>query len=101
MDRLFEWDEMKAVSNYRKHGITFEMAMRVFDDPFVLMRQDRIEGGEVRWQTLGVVTGHLLLLVAHTLWEEVEQGQIIEVVRIISARRATRMERRQYENEDR
>ncbi|WP_416235234.1 BrnT family toxin [Nitrospirillum sp. BR 11163] len=96
-----EWDAMKAASNYRKHGITFEMAMRAFDDPFVLMRQDRIEGGEMRWQTLGMVAGHLLLLVAHTLWEEDEQGQTIEVVRIISARRATRMERYQYEHEDR
>ncbi|WP_244411200.1 BrnT family toxin [Nitrospirillum viridazoti] len=92
---------MKAVSNYRKHGIAFEMAMRAFDDPFALMRQDRIEGGEVQWQTLGVVTGHLLPLVAHTLWEEDEQGRTIEVVRIISARRATRVERHQYEHEDR
>ncbi|TWB22400.1 hypothetical protein FBZ89_10320 [Nitrospirillum amazonense] len=101
MERLFEWDEAKAVSNYRKHGVTFEMAVLAFDDPFVLTRQDRIEGGELRWQTLGVVTGHLLLLVAHTLWEEDDQGHAIEVIRIISARRATRTERRQYEHEDR
>ncbi|MBB6253593.1 BrnT family toxin [Nitrospirillum iridis] len=85
MDRLFEWDPIKAASNHRKHGITFEIAMRAFDDPFAQTRQDRIEGGEIRWQTLGMVKSSLVLLVAHTLWEEDDEGQTVEVVRIISA----------------
>jgi len=77
------------------------MAIRAFGDPFALTDADRIEAGEQRWQTLGLVEGYLLLLVAHTAREEVEEGQPIEVVRIISARRADRKERRRYEEEQR
>jgi uncharacterized DUF497 family protein len=50
----FEWDESKAKSNARKHGVRFEDAMLVFADPFALVEQDRLEGGELRWQTLGL-----------------------------------------------
>jgi hypothetical protein len=57
MDRYFEWDEHKAESNYRNHGIRFEEAARVFDDPLAISRQDRIENGEERWQTIGLVAG--------------------------------------------
>ena len=72
------------------------MAVRVFTDPYALVEQDRIENGEERWQTIGVVEGVLMLMVAHTVRE---QGDI-EVIRIISARRANRMERRRYEEEN-
>ena len=88
----FEWDPEKARSNQRKHGVTFETAVRVFSDPFALVEQDRIENGEYRWQTTGMVDGALVLLVAHT--DQEEDG--IEVIRIISARRATSGERRRY-----
>lgn len=57
--------------------------------------QDRIENGEQRWQTIGMVGAYLLLLVAHTLRLEDED---IEVVRIISARRVDRAERKRYEH---
>ena len=67
--------------------------MRVFADPLALAGQDRIEGWEARWQTIGMVGGCLLLIVAHTV--RGEQG--VEVIRIISARRAERKERRRYE----
>jgi hypothetical protein len=67
--------------------------MQVFDDPFSLASQDRIEGGESRWQTIGMAEGVLILLVAHTI---MESGQY-EIIRIISARRATRKERTRYE----
>jgi uncharacterized DUF497 family protein len=90
----FEWDAAKADSNLKKHHVSFETAVRVFADPFALVRQDRTEGGEYRWQTLGVVEGHLLLLVAHTVCDD-EDGS--EVIRIISARRAEPKERRRYE----
>ena len=93
----FEWHPGKAASNLRKHGVSFELAMRVFSDPFALSEQDRIEDGERRWQTLGMVEGVLLLLVAHTFLEEGD----VEVIRIISARRAERQERRRYEQENR
>jgi uncharacterized DUF497 family protein len=46
----FEWDDNKAASNLRKHGISFQTAARVFTDPFLLTEQDRIENGEYRWQ---------------------------------------------------
>ena len=90
----FEWDLAKAASNLRKHCVSFETAARVFADPFAVVEQDRIENGEYRWQTLGMVDGQLLLLVAHTVRDD-EDG--IEVVRIISARRAEPKERKRYE----
>lgn len=90
---LFEWDEAKAGTNVRKHCVRFEDAMLVFADPFALVDQDRIAGGELRWQTLGLVGGILLLLVAHTVRSEAED----EIIRIISARRATRKERQRYD----
>ena len=99
MKLRFEWDPAKAAGNLRKHGVSFEIALRVFADPFALTVQDRIEGGEQRWQTLGMVAGHVLLLVAHTIRDEDEDGQPIEIIRIISARAADRSERRRYEQE--
>ena len=89
----FEWHAAKALSNMRKHGVSFETAVRVFADPLHVSEQDRIEGGEQRWQTIGMVEGVQLLLVAH-VWTE-DDGD--EIVRIISARPATRAERKHYE----
>jgi len=97
----FEWDPGKDATSRRKHGVSFETALRVFADPFALLEQDRIEGGEQRWQTLGMVDGRVLLLVAHTLREEEVGGRQVELVRIISARAADRKERRRYEQEAR
>jgi len=94
MERYFEWDDQKAEINYRKHGVRFEEAALAFDDPFAISNQDRIENSEQRWQTIGMVGGCLLLLVAHTVRFE-DEG--IEVVRIISARRTDQKERRRYE----
>ena len=96
----FTWDESKNISNRRKHdGIAFEVAAQVFRDPLRLTRQDRIEGYEMRWQTIGSVHGVTVLLVAHTITEEDSDGTQIEAIRIISARRATRSERKRYEEE--
>jgi len=89
----FEWDETKARSNARKHEVRFEDAMLVFADPYALVEQDRMEGGEFRWQTLGLAGGVVLLLVAHTVQSE----QADEIIRIISARRAVRKERKRYD----
>jgi len=49
----FKWDAAKAVANLRKHGVNFDLASLAFADPFALVAQDRFEGGEYRWQTLG------------------------------------------------
>jgi uncharacterized DUF497 family protein len=95
----FEWDEIKNRANQRKHGVSFEVAARLFADPFAVSEQDRVEGGERRWRTIGLVEGRLLLLVAHTAREADEEGGLVEIVRIISARPATRQERRRYEEE--
>ena len=94
MSRIIEWDNAKDEANYRKHGIRFVEAAWVFDDPLAVSVQDRIENGEQRWQTLGLVGGCLLMLVAHT----VQVGEA-EVIRIISARRANRQERKRYEHD--
>ena len=91
---LFEWDPVKAEANLRKHGVAFEDAVRVFADPSHISDAERIEGGEYRWQTIGTVDGIRLLLVVHT-WRD-EDG--IDIIRIISARKAERYERRRYEN---
>lgn len=96
MSLRFEWDAAKAAANLRKHGVSFELATRVFADPLAICHQDRIEGDEQRWQTLGMADGVLLLLVAHTVRDE-DEG---EIIRIISARAATRKEKRDHEQEN-
>jgi len=87
------WDEAKNRRNKAKHRVGFETAQQVFDDPHHLSLQDRHVGGEERWQTLGMVGGVVLLLVAHTFGAR--DGR--DVIRIISARKATKHERRRYE----
>ena len=86
----FAWDERKNRTNRKKHGVSFETAILVFDDPYHLTRQDREVDGELRWQTIGMVNRVHVLLVAHTVSEDEE------VVRILSARKATRRERSMY-----
>lgn len=93
----YEWDAGKDRVNQAQHGVSFATAARVFEDPRHLSIQDRHEEGEERWQTLGLVGGTVILLVAHTYRED-EQDE--EVIRIISARKATRRERQRYEQED-
>jgi uncharacterized protein len=88
----FYWDPNKSRANLRKHGISFETASQVFDDPNQLSIQDRFEDGEERWQTTGLINGTTVLIVAHTVTSE----DVEEVVRIISARKATPLERRRY-----
>lgn len=97
----FSWHDEKNRFNQKKHdGIAFEMAVRVFQDPLRLTRQDRHEDGEERWQTIGVVYGVTMLLVAHTIIETDEDGESVEHIHLISARRATRQERKRYETEN-
>jgi uncharacterized DUF497 family protein len=89
---LFEWDEAKAESNRRKHGIDFDDAIEVFYDPHAVFEQDRVVDGELRWQTIGMAGEVVVLQVSHTVTEQ----NFDEVIRIISVRRATRKERRRY-----
>ncbi len=95
MTTRFTWNESKALTNQRKHNVGFEIAIRVFRDPFAITEQDRIEDGEYRWRTIGSTDGISVLLVARM----VEEDDGVEVIHIISARRAERHERRRYEQE--
>jgi uncharacterized DUF497 family protein len=90
----FEWDPTKAATNARKHGITFERAATVFLDPEAVSVFDADHGlGEERWLTMGFDRSGILLVVCHTFREGTAERA---TVRIISSRRATRNEARQY-----
>jgi uncharacterized DUF497 family protein len=88
----FEWDRRKDRLNRLKHGVSFETATLVFDDPHAFSVLDRIENDEERWQTIGMAGGVLLLLVAHTYRDADD-----ERIRIFSARKATPRERQLYD----
>ncbi|MBI4662194.1 MAG: BrnT family toxin [Verrucomicrobia bacterium] len=91
----FEWDPPKAAANLRKHGVSFERAATVFQDPEALSLYDRAHSaaGEDRWITLGMDAHGQLLVASHT-WREAGEGTTR--CRIISARKATKTEARQY-----
>ena len=90
----FDWDPAKAASNAAKHGVTFEAAMAVFGDPLARSIPDRDSAsGEERWITLGATTSGDLLVVVHT-WNDIDPDRSVN--RIISARRPTAHEARQY-----
>ena len=89
----FEWDPRKAASNIDKHGVSFTLAMEVWDDPLHVVVPDRTVAGEERWHAIGSVDGMALLIVVHSSLDEAEE----EIIRIIGARPATKHERRQYE----
>jgi uncharacterized DUF497 family protein len=94
----FDWDPGKAASNQRDHGITFDQAATVFLDALALTVYDVLSShSEERWFTLGCDVGGKLLAVAHT-YQETESGRVR--IRIISARKATRRERRSDEEEE-
>jgi uncharacterized DUF497 family protein len=89
----FEWDKNKNHANKKKHGISFETASFIFDDPFLLSVPDyRYSYDEERWRSVGVIQ-EIIIYVAHTVRED-EYGE--EIIRIISARAATSSEARQY-----
>ena len=86
----FDWDENKNKLNIQKHGVDFRYAIYVFSDPFQLNRpDDEHSEDEERWIILGKNLNDNLLLVVHTFRHE-------NVIRIISARKATRHEQTQY-----
>ncbi len=86
----FEWDPRKAAANARKHGVTFEEAASVFGDPLAAIFTDEAHStGELREIIIGHSERNRLLLVSF--------AERAERIRIISARSATRRERRDYE----
>lgn len=91
----FEWDPIKARQNNRRHRVTFERAATVFLDPNALSVFDEPHSqDEERWITLGIDRTGVLLVVCHIYREETETSAMI---RIISARKATKHEGKQYE----
>ena len=96
----FEWDPRKAQSNLLKHEVAFEDAELVWSDPLHIVKFNRIESGEERWLALGLASGIVLLVVVHTYPGSDGPDEDGELVRIVSARRATKGERRAYEDGD-
>ena len=92
MTLKFEWDKSKAKDNYAKHGVSFELAKKVFKDPFAVeFLDDRQNYGEERFVTIGMTDGHILY---------VAYAERKDVFRIISARRATKHEQEAYLHEN-
>ncbi|MBL8089277.1 MAG: BrnT family toxin [Anaerolineales bacterium] len=89
---VFEWDENKAQSNLQKHSVTFEEAAEVFFDPFYQTGDASVDEGEERDFIIGYTFSQRLLLAVYT-----ERN---DRTRIISARLATRAERKVYEEAD-
>jgi len=89
----FEWHPQKAESNTEKHDVSFEEASTVFQDPLSLTINDPLHStGEVRMVQIGISHHNRLLVVVHT-----ERG---DNIRIISARKANRKERGNYESDE-
>jgi len=90
----FEWDPAKSILNKSKHGISFETAKEVFSDPLHVSRLDqRFSYFEERWITVGTIGSEGVVVVANMFFDQRDE----EVIRIISARGATRSEAQQYE----
>ena len=91
----FEWDPEKDRVNQEKHGVAFETASLVFEDSNLVLVEDRVgEDGIERWHAIGLVGGVQLLVVVHVYKEAKKDGE--EIIRIISARKASKRESRTY-----
>jgi uncharacterized DUF497 family protein len=91
----FEWDEVKADANARKHGVTFELASTVFHDPRLLTVAD-LEHSDIeeRWFSVGCASNGVTLSVVY-LWSDADPAAT--KIRLISARKATQAESRYYQ----
>ena len=84
----FEWGDEKNATNLKKHGISFEEAIAIFDGPVLTNVDDRFDYGEIREISIGFLGDTVVLSVTHT---ERDQRK-----RLISARKASRAERRMF-----
>ena len=92
---IFEWDEDKNRLNIAKHHLGFDNARRVFEDPHHRSVLQGHVDQEERWETTGVIADLVVVVIVTT--PRMREGE--EVTRIISARRATKRERKAYEEE--
>ena len=91
----FDWDDAKAARNTAKHGISFEAATTIFNDPQLLTMADLTHGeGDERWFSVGCASNGVLLSIVY-LWSEAIPP--VTDVRLISARKATQAEIRYYQ----
>lgn len=89
----FEWNEAKNRANVLKHGISFEEASEIFNDPMIVSKLDiRYEYGEERWFSIGATKKGVITMVAHLYFDEKQEP----IIRIISARKATAKEAQAY-----
>lgn len=95
MQYRFDWDPAKEKANIQKHKVSFRRAATVFRDPHQLSIYDEGHSQyEDRWITMGIDDGGVVRVVVHT-FKQVDEGEC--EIRIISARRATSRESRQYQ----
>ncbi|MCR4317140.1 MAG: BrnT family toxin [Planctomycetes bacterium] len=99
----FNWDHVKAERNIEKHKVRFEEAVEVFTDPFIITKYDEFNSPEEdRWLSIGISFSGRILLVSYTMRvrgteiERDEAGSEQEEYRIISARKATSNEKKEY-----
>lgn len=91
---ICEWDENKNILNQQKHGVSFEEAKEVFDDPMHISKLDKRFGYfEERWISIGSTSRYKILVVANIFFTN--EGE--EIIRIISARKVNEKERQRYE----
>ncbi len=86
----FEWDAAKDAANRQKHGISFDEARRIFDGPILTRVDDRMDYGEDREISLGAISPGGALVIVHT--------ERSDKIRLISARKANRRERKVYDD---
>lgn len=95
MEYQFEWDVFKAASNRKKHNVSFEIAATIFKDPLTITIFDSKHSDvEDRWITMGLAGNKSILVVVHT-YKDIDYDHAI--IRLISARKATKNEIRQYQ----
>ncbi|MDJ0728618.1 MAG: BrnT family toxin [Crocosphaera sp.] len=87
MEQEFEWDDRKNEQNIRKHKVSFDLARLIFLDDYLCRLDDRVSYNEERWQAIGQVSG-IIIHVTYTIRKE--------RIRIISARKASKIEKQAY-----
>lgn len=98
MRYYFDWNPNKAKGNFKKHGVSFEQASTIFLDPRMISVFDTEHSEhEDRWATIGIDSNGILLVVVHT-FQQLDADSCR--IRIISARKATRKESKQYQEEN-
>lgn len=88
METRFEWDQAKAERNIQRHGVSFEQATEVFGDPNIIVQENVYADDEQRCEAIGMSGSFFLLLVVFVDRSEPE----VEVIRIVSARKADKYE---------